>query len=194
MTEIRSRYFPLQLPANVTARVVDKQTVFEVNRMTGIFRPSELGLYEPPPERQKRIGEVANQFVHPAAEAIAFYDDKETPVGWFWGYMEDTETFTIDTFGLVTAYRGNGIYRAFSRVLLAYLQEVGYERVTVCTHPNNRAMLIANLKLGFSIAGMELNARSGALVKLVYQLHPDRRADFARAFRLLPDDSPEAQL
>jgi hypothetical protein len=28
---------------------------------------------------------------------------------------------------------------------------------------------------------LQLPARSGVLVKLVYQLHPDRRADFARA-------------
>ena len=100
----------------------------------------------------------------------------------------------LDTFGLLVEQRGKGIYRAFMRQMLAYLKDAGYERVTVCTHPNNRAMLIANLKLGFSIGGMELNASTGVLVKLIYQLHADRRADFSRAFRLLPDDVPETEL
>ena len=48
-------------------------------------------------------------------------------------------------------------------------------------------MLIANLKAGFSIAGMELGESLGAGVKLVYHLHADRRTDFSRAFRLVPD-------
>ncbi len=109
-------------------------------------------------------------------------------MGWFWGYMEYADTFTIDTFGLIPAYRGRGIYSAFIRVLLAYLTAVGYERVTLFTHPNNRAMLIANLKAGFSIAGMEINESTGALVKLVYHLHDDRCADFSQAFRLQPED------
>ena len=176
------------------ARVVDKATVFEINAATRIFKPDDLGLYKPPAERQTAVRRVSAQQVHSGAEAVAFYGQTDAAVGWFWGYMKDRETFLIDTFGLIPTVRGLGIYQAFIPVLLAYLEAVGYERVTVHTHPNNRAMLIANLKAGFSIAAMELNESSGVLIKLVYLLHEDRRRDFTQAFRLLLDDMPEVKL
>lgn len=190
---IRNQFFPASLPENVTARTVEKHTVFEINATTRIFNPADLGLYRPPAKRQTIITQVSARYSHFGAEAVAFYDETDAAVGWFWGYMEDRETFLIDTFGLIPAYRGHGIYQAFIRVLLAYLEAAGYERVTVHTHPNNRAMLIANLKAGFSICGMEMNESSGALIKLVYHLPEDRREDFSKAFRLLPDDNREVK-
>ena len=179
---------------DVMARTVDKHTVFEINAATRIFNPDDLGLYQPPAERLTVLKGVSAQYIHSGAEAVALYNEDGEAVGWFWGYMEDRETFLIDTFGLIPTYRGHGIYQAFIPVLLAYLEAVGYERVTVHTHPNNRAMLIANLKAGFNICGMEVNESSGVLIKLVYQLHEDRRKDFGKAFRLLPEDKPEAKL
>ena len=191
---IRNQFFPIDLPMDITARIVDRDTVFEINAATRIFSPDDLGLYRPPAERLAAVRRLSAQYVHSAAEAIAFSDPADKAVGWFWGYMADRETFLIDTFGLIPAYRGHGIYQAFIRVLLAYLGAVGYERVTVETHANNRAMLIANLKAGFSIAGIELHESSGTLIKLLYPLHEDRRRDFRKAFRLLPDDAPETKL
>lgn len=191
---IRNQYFPLQLPANTSARWVSKEVAFEVGAATHIFDPAAIGMYAVPAERAAQVAEARARFNFPGAEAFAFYDEAERPIGWAWAYMENSESFTLDTFGLLREFRGQGIYRAFMRVLLAYLKDLGYERVTVYTHPNNRAMLIANLKLGFNIGGMEMNASTGILVKLIYQLHPDRRADFSRAFRLLPDDYPETEL
>lgn len=191
---VADRYFPAQLPAGLTAKIVDKATVFAINQQTQIFKPNEFGTYQVPAERRDRANAVADRFTHANALPIAFYDAENNPAGWFWGFMEDLETFTIDTFGVLQPFRGYGVYRAFVTLLLEYLKADGFERVSVYTHPNNRAMLIANLKLGFSIAALELNAGLGVLVKLVYQLHADRRRDFSKAFRLLPDDYPEVSV
>jgi RimJ/RimL family protein N-acetyltransferase len=191
---IRTQFFPLTLPAGVIARAVDRDTVFDINRATRIFNPDDLGLYSPPDERLADVKRITAQFAASGEEAFGLYNESGEAIGWFWGYMEDRESILIDTFGLIAPYRGQGIYQAFVRTLLAYLEAAGYERVTVHTHPNNRAMLIANLKAGFSIIGMELNATTGVLVKLAYDLHADRRADFAKGFRLLPEDKPEANL
>ncbi|MEO8394732.1 MAG: GNAT family N-acetyltransferase [Chloroflexota bacterium] len=194
LEENHNQFFPVNLPMDVVARGVDKATVFEINAATRIFKPDEMGLYQTPSERLAANKRLSAQYVHSGAEAVAFYDQAGAAVGWFWGYLEDRETFLIDTFGLIPAFRGHGIYQAFIRVLLSYLEAVGCERVTVHTHPNNRAMLIANLKAGFNIAAMEMNESSGVLIKLVYLLHEDRRRDFSQAFRLLPVDHPEAKL
>jgi RimJ/RimL family protein N-acetyltransferase len=191
--DLRKQFFPIELPAGVIGRVVDLQTLFEVGDITAIFDPSALGHFAPPASRHERIKQLESIHVPSGSEEIAFYNSDGKAVGWFWGYMEYADTFTIDTFGLIPEYRGHGIYRAFIRTLLTYLTDVGYERVTVITHPNNRAMLITNLKAGFSFVGMEIRESGGAMVKLAYHLHDDRRVDFRKAFRLPPDEMPNTQ-
>jgi RimJ/RimL family protein N-acetyltransferase len=188
--EARQKFFPVELPAGVTGRWVDCDTAFEVGAITRIFDPVALGHFQTPPARREKADQLARERIESGSESVAFYDADDNPVGWFWGYMEYADTFFIDTFGLIPAYRGRGIYQAFMRTLIAYLTEVGYERVTVLTHANNRAMLIANLKAGFSIVGMEIRESTGAMVKLAYLLHADRREDFVQAFRLTRDESP----
>lgn len=185
--DVAKQYFPIDLPGDVVGKVVDKKTVFAVGEATAIFDPAALGHYQPPAVRQEQASHLVNACVPSGQLSIAFYDSDDAPVGWFWGYMEYADTFTIDTFGLVPAYRGRGIYGAFTRSLLDYLTAIGYERVTVITHPNNRAMLIANLKVGFCLVGMENREDGGAMVKLAYILHADRRIDFSSAFRMLPE-------
>jgi RimJ/RimL family protein N-acetyltransferase len=93
------------------------------------------------------------------------------------------DTYFIDTIGLVPAYRGRGIYTAFLRQLIDYLTAMGYERLTTSHHPSNRAALIADLKVGFDIVGLELDESNGVLVKTAYHLHEDRRQAFERVFR-----------
>jgi L-amino acid N-acyltransferase YncA len=101
--------------------------------------------------------------------------------------MEDEESFFIDTIGLVPAVRRKGIYQAFLRQLIAYLRAVGYERLTSTHHPNNRGVLIAELKVGFNIVGLELNENLGPMVKVACPLHEDRRRGFERVFSMLPE-------
>ena len=108
----------------------------------------------------------------------------DQPVGWFYGYMEDEETFFVDTIGLIPEYRRAGIYTAFLKALMRYLKAKGYERVTTSHLPNNRAALIADLKIGFNIIGMELNESHGTMVKMGYSLYDDRRRAFEKAFSL----------
>lgn len=185
---MRQQFFPVELPAGVIGRAVDFDTVIEVGKATRIFDPAAIGHFQIPPARQERARRLERLCIESGSESVAFYHGDQNPVGWFWGYMEYATTFTIDTFGLVAGYRHKGIYQAFMRTLLPYLTEVGYERVTVITHPNNRSMLIANLRAGFNIVGMEISESRGASVKLAYLLHEDRRADFVQAFRLTRDE------
>jgi len=112
-----------------------------------IFPPGfkqALGLFTAPRERCERLERLQELHAHSRPEWIVFYSERDEPVGWFYGYMEDEETFFIDTIGLVPAFRGQGIYMAFLRQLIAYLRVIGYERVTTTHHPNNRAALIAD--------------------------------------------------
>ncbi|MCP4425681.1 MAG: GNAT family N-acetyltransferase [Chloroflexi bacterium] len=187
--EIHKQFFPMKLPASIVARSIDQDSAQEaietINHL--IFPPNfkqALGLFAAPEERHKKLEPLQKLHAHSNPEWILFYNDKDEPIGWFYGYMEDGETFFIDTIGLVPVFRGQGIYSAFLKQLIAYLKAMGYERLTTSHNPNNRAVLIADLKAGFNIVGLELHESHGPQVKTAYHLHEDRRQAFERVFSM----------
>jgi RimJ/RimL family protein N-acetyltransferase len=195
--EIHKQFFPMKLPAGVVARSMDQDAAQEpigaINHL--IFPPGfkqALGLFAAPETRRERLERLQKLHAYSQPEWIVFYNAKDEPIGWFYGYMEDGETFFIDTIGLVPAFRGRGIYSAFLRQLIAYLRAMGYERLTTSHHPNNRAALIADLKAGFDIVGIELHESHGVWLKTAYHLHEDRRQAFERVFSITREAPDEA--
>jgi len=187
-------FFPMALPAGVVGRLVDVETAHRARETIGhrIFAPrEEYGQFVAPATRRGELDRLQERYVDAGAEWMVFYDGQGEPVGWCYGYMEDGETFFIDTVGLVPECRGQGIYTAFLPRLIAYLGSLGYERLTTSHHPNNRAVMIPELKAGFHIVGLELHAGCGALIKMAYLFHDDRREGFRRVFSLAPEPSPE---
>src|SRR5262249_40074691 len=136
-----------------------------------IFGRHELRLFHIPPERQSAAQLLQQSFTRSHAECVVFYTDAHLPVGWFYSYCEDATTTFIDTIGFLPAYRGRGLYSAFLPKYLAYAAALGYERVTTTHHPNNRAIMIAELKVGFDIVGLELHESHGPLIKMAYFMH-----------------------
>ncbi len=189
--DIRKQFFPMQLPTGVVACLVDEVTAQRTGEITQIFSPEALGHFRAPESRQERLGRLRKLLARSASEWIVFYSQKDEPVGWFWGYMEYETTFTMDTIGLIPEFRNRGIYSAFLKQLIPYLDALGYERLTSYHHPNNRAVLIANLKAGFNIVGMEVNESNGAMVKMAYLFHADRRKYFEQVFMLAPDQTSD---
>ena len=195
--EIRKQFFPMKLPSGVAGRSMDQDAAQEPIRAINhlIFSPGfkqAVGLFEAPEARRERLERLQKLHARSQPEWVVFYNGKDEPIGWFYGYMEDEETFFIDTIGLVPAFRGRGIYSAFLRQLIAYLRALGYERLTTSHGPNNRAALIADLKVGFDIVGLELHESHGPLVKTAYHLHEDRRQAFERVFSTIRESTNEA--
>jgi RimJ/RimL family protein N-acetyltransferase len=191
--DIRAQFFPISLPVGVVGQWVDRTTVAteiqELNRQ--IFLSHELRLFQVPPERQSVARRLQQDYTQSHPECVVFYSETRLPVGWFYSYREDATTSFIDTVGFLSAYRGRGLYTAFLPKYLAYAAALGYERVTTSHHPNNRAIMIAELKVGFNIVGLELHESHGPLIKLAYLIHDDRRDGFEHAFSMAPD--PTAQ-
>ncbi len=188
-TEIQKRHFPMNLPSDVIGHSLSQNSaqkyIQKINHR--IFPPGfkqAVGLFETPDDRQDTQKAHRRQHSRSAPEWIVFSKEIEESIGWFYGYMEDEETFFIDTIGFIPEYRGAGIYKAFLVGLLDYLSDLGYERVTTSHHPNNRAALIADLKAGFNIVGMELHESHGPMVKMAFSLQEDRRKAFEQAFSM----------
>ncbi|HEX6385875.1 MAG TPA: GNAT family N-acetyltransferase [Anaerolineae bacterium] len=185
--ETREQYFPDELTPGVVARAVDRQTITAIwaelsDEMETPF--AELGLYTMPGEQSPRtqlLREVHSQLHH---EYILFYDEANKPIGWSYGLMHDAITFFMSWSAILPAYRRRGIYSAFLRHFLPYLQALGYERVTSNHMVTNRPVLIAKLKAGFHVTAVSLDERFGAQVQLTYFFDPDRYEGFAQAFSL----------
>ena len=187
--EIRDQFFPMLLPAGVSGRWVDRAAVAsEIRELNAqLFPRSELRLFDVPPERQPGVQRLRQSHTPSHPEYVVFYADGNLPVGWFYSYREDATSTFIDTVGFLPAYRGRGLYSAFLPQYIAYATALGLERVVTSHHPNNRAIMIAELKAGFDIVGLELNESYGPLIKMAYFIHPDRRAGFEQAFSMAPD-------
>jgi RimJ/RimL family protein N-acetyltransferase len=190
--DIRKQFFPMNLPFGVTAHSMDREAAQEsIERFNHrIFTPDfkETGVFRPPQARGERAARLWEARIDTHPEWIIFFDKGEDPIGWFYGYMEDEETFFIDTIGLVPEVRKQGIYQAFLEKLIDYLKAVGYERLTSSHHPNNRAVLIAELKVGFNIVGLEINESAGPVLRVAHPLHEDRRLGFERVFCMVAED------
>ena len=189
--DIRKRFFPLCLPLGVSGHSLEEDEAKELIKSFNhrIFPPGfrqAIGLYDPPDDRQGDV-EVLRELHHRVCpEWIIFKDKDGAPIGWFYGYMEDEETFFIDTIGFIPEYRGEGIYTAFLGQLVDILKEAGYDRIATTHHPNNRAALIADLKNGFIVVGMELHESHGPAVKMTRCIHEDRYQAFENIFSMDP--------
>ncbi len=195
--EIHKQFFPMKLPSGVVARSMDQDAAQEsIRAINHLIFPAdfkqELGLFEAPEVRRERLEHLKKLHAYSQPEWIVFYNAKDEPIGWFFGYMEDEDTFFIDTIGLVPAFRGRGIYTAFLRQLIEYLRAIGFERLTTSHATNTRAALIADLKVGFNNVGLELHESHGVWVKTAYYLHEDRRQAFERVFSTPRESTNEA--
>lgn len=181
-TDIRQHYFPYALTDTVTSRPCTSEQMWEQIGpvFDQVFAP--LAGFSTPDDRkepQKPLGTVYQQAHH---EHFLFVNQANEPVGWAWGDMLDQETFFMTNTGILPAYHRQGIYTAFLKRLLAYLHALGYERVTSKHQVNNRAVIIAKMRLGFNIIGVSLDERWGAQVELGFFFHDDRQHGFEQAY------------
>ena len=183
---VRADYFPHELVTSIRAVAAAPADFWPATSPLAaeLFTPlQQLGNYERP---ETRRGENA---LTPFARAIhkehfLFLNEVDEPVGWSFGHMHDSETFFMSWSGVARAYQKRGIYGAFVRRLLPYLEGLGYERVSSNHMLNNRPVLIAKLKAGFNITSVTMDERYGAQATLTYFCHEDRQQGFETAFSL----------
>jgi GNAT superfamily N-acetyltransferase len=189
--DIRREFFPVELVPGITTRPLESRVEFwniTVPLMQQVFTPfAELGAYEMPNERWEQLKPLREVFARTHREQFIFFNEQNEPVGWSYGEMLDSMTFFMSNTGVLPAYRRRGIYSAFLKQLLRYLAALGYERVTSKHQTNNAPVIIAKLKAGFVIVGLDLDERWGAQVELGYFFHEDRRRGYTRAFALEKD-------
>jgi GNAT superfamily N-acetyltransferase len=184
LKQIRSNHFPAALTETITVTSVTASAFYEAaGQISGqIFAPlTSLGLYAPAKTKKSMAQDLAQKIPY---EYFVFYNEKEEPVGFSSGCLQDAYTFFMEWSGILPAYQRQGLYSTFLEKLLVYLKELGIERVTSNHMGTNRPVLIAKLKAGFVVTGVTLDERHGMLVWLAHFLESARQQGFERAFSL----------
>ena len=95
---------------------------------------------------------------------------KDNLIGWTDGWQDSIEqdTFFMGASLVLPSFQMKGLYSALVKKVFEITKEDGFQSVSSLHVMTNNPVLIAKLKLGFSMYGFEVNTRYGALVRLIY--------------------------
>lgn len=131
-------------------------------------------------ERVRADGRIRHHILFKRGDELA---------GWYFGQQETAVRYLMVNTALFPEHRRKGIYTALLRSLLPHLEALGFQEVVSLHHATNNPVLIAKLKAGFLITGMEIDDRFGLLVRLTYFTNPVRRRMMAvRTWETWPDE------
>lgn len=121
--------------------------------------------------------------VEPAVPANGLKDhwyarDHDAVVAMFCGDSHDRGRYQMRHTVVSPAYQRRGIYSEIIARALAYSADLGYSVVISEHSPANSAVLIAKLKAGFCITGLELDAAFGTSVVLTHFHDPAELAAY----------------
>jgi GNAT superfamily N-acetyltransferase len=92
--------------------------------------------------------------------------DKGKPIGYSHSVHINRYSIHMRNSGVLPRYRRKGIYSKMLRLLTERAIKNGYIQVHSHHHPTNTAILIAKLKAGFMVSGLDVGPDSGSLVRL----------------------------
>jgi GNAT superfamily N-acetyltransferase len=107
----------------------------------------------------------------------------EILIGWTYGWQDGNHTcdFYMAASLVLPAYRQRGLYRKMVEIVIQETKQQGFSTIRSRHIMTNNAVLIAKLKLGFIINGLEQDDSLGSLLRMVY--HHDELRQQAQAFR-----------
>ena len=191
---IRKKHFPMNLGNGFVAKQSTRKEVREFmnENYAKVFSP-EQNTQRPTlaPDRKAKLEGMSDLYDDVHHEYLLIHAPDGAIAGWHMGEMEDWLTFYMRNTGILPVYQGRGVYKQLLAKFEAFLEEIGYEKVSSQHQATNRSILIAKLKVGYVIAGFELTEIWGPLVKLVKALTPERRKRFYEMYGDLKHMEPE---
>jgi len=127
-------------------------------------------------QERAKLSELGKQLNAYRLALGAFYEGEFA--GWHFGQQVAEDTFFMRNSAVLPAFRRKHIYERLLHATLEVVTRDGFQRVTSDHHPSNSAVLIAKLKAGFWISGVNVDDRFGTLVNLVWYSHQIRRESF----------------
>lgn len=122
---------------------------------------------------KENLENLKKDFKYHNSLKLAAYEGKRL-IGWTYGWQEGPSGFYMGSSGVLHEYRRKGIYSQMVKTVLELCREKGFSIVHSNHVTTNNAVIIAKLKLGFYVTGMELHDAFGTLLRLSCYLHPER--------------------
>ena len=113
-----------------------------------------------------------------ALRVAAFHGDDL--VGWSYGWQDGADRFYMALSAVAPDHRRRGLYSRMVETIIMETRAAGFAEISSRHRPDNHAVLIAKLRLGFVITGYETSATFGDLVRLTLPLTAARRTVLGR--------------
>ncbi len=106
----------------------------------------------------------------------------DTLVGWSVGWQDGGDRFYMALSAVAPAHRRRGLYTRIVEAVITATRGDGFAEIQSRHRPDNHAVLLAKLGLGFVVTGYETSATFGDMVRLTLPLTPARRRVLVRRF------------
>lgn len=87
-------------------------------------------------------------------------------IGWHYGYQIGPMSYYMCNSAILPEFRRQGYYTWLASKIIEEITARGYHRITSRHHPTNNPIIIAKLKLGFVVTGLQLAGSFGTLIEL----------------------------
>lgn len=169
---IRQTYFGHPLVGSYPIEALDQKAYWDLHE-------AELRRHFPPEYYFNPVGLLdeaerrGRERLRACQGADPLYDfwvarDGQAVVAMFCGHQVDADTYRMWHSHVHPDYRRRGAYGDIVQRMLGYTREIGFSAVVSDHAPSNNAILIAKLKAGFRIIGMDINGMIGPSVLLKY--------------------------
>lgn len=97
---------------------------------------------------------------------------KDEFIGWSNGIQTSDNRYYMKNSGVLPKFRSQGLYTELLKVVIEETKKQGFLELYSNHHTDNNAVIIAKLKQGFFITGMEVLPKYGLTVQLSYSHSP----------------------
>jgi GNAT superfamily N-acetyltransferase len=139
-----------------------------------VFRTQQFAAYQNMTAHERRDFEDRKKFIKERLSLNYVLFDGKKLAGWTAGFQTNPNEFYMMSSAVLPKYRRKGNYTKLLKTVLDEAKKRGFQLVTSNHLATNNPVLIAKLKLGFSISGMEVSDQMGVLLKLTYSFNPLR--------------------
>lgn len=137
--------------------------------------PLRLHLEEMLTETEKAaIDRLQKNMGSPLVLRYGLYEGEKF-IGWHVGDQKSSHEYYMRNSAVLPEYRNRGLYSALVSHVLGVTRDLGFQVITSRHTATNNPIIIAKLKLGFVITGVEISDIFGVLVHLSYFTNADRR-------------------
>lgn len=109
----------------------------------------------------------------------------EVPVGWHIGHAQDEMTYYMQNSAIIKSEQGQNLYGEMLKGVMEILNDEGYQVLRSLHHPNNPAVLIPKLKLGFVISGTQFSENFRGLIEMKYFFNEGMKKSFDQSVGLV---------